>query len=155
MRSERLRTRRKEGRTGVSAILVLATFAFLFSCTPENISSGEEPLAIVSAKVSYSPDQVVILKPDASIASGQTNTFVLRNTGSMELEIVRVECSSPEVFTFNSTDIPGALMAGEKADFDLSFHPTSSGTYSARLVLVIAGTEKPIVFEIEGTVAEN
>ena len=73
-----------------------------------------------------------------AIGSLHSNTFVVKNTGSVTLKNIAVSLSGPGAFSMTKIGVT-SLKAGAQADFTVTFKPTATGSKTA--VLTIASND--------------
>lgn len=133
------------------AVFLFATTALAFvSCSSDTLPAESAFLSISLGETNFAPSRTFRFDSLEKDNATMFYKFTLSNITKESVEISRIECSSPDSFTFYSSSLPGTLPPHGSADFELGFHPLSVGPHEGTLLLYISGTEEPFVFQVAG-----
>ena len=145
----KIESRRVSWFAGAAALWVVAILAFT-GCAADPLPSDSSYLSISRGETDYTGSRSFrfdsIKKDSATIFY----TFTITNTTKEHIEITRIECSSPDSFTFYSSSLPGELPPEGSIDFELGFHPLSEGSHESTLLMYLSGSEEPFIFQVSG-----
>jgi hypothetical protein len=106
-------------------------------------------VAVVNAKSSYTISPTSISFANTTVGMRSDNKGVrITNTGGSAITVDSVSVS-PAVFQITQGVTPRMITAGRVYSYDVQFVPTSAGTFTGALILVIDGT--PVSVPLSGT----
>ena len=154
--------------SGISLPMTLSagqTFTFNVQFAPQSAGSASGTIAMVSSASGTAPSislsgtgtavgQASVSPTSLSfgsvaVGSSKNLTVTLSATGS-SVTINSASASTPE-FQVSGTSLPATIQAGKSASFTVTFTPQSSGSASATLSFVTAGSSTPLVASLSGT----
>ena len=142
-----------EGRFAASVKLTLTALivaAALTACPDTAPSAGTALLTVSQGSEIYDQTRVFNF---AAAKSGQdtiTRSFVVSNTGTASLSILKIEYSNPENFTFYSSSLPGSMELESESEFDFNFHPRYEGKHESDIAIYIEGYGEPVILHLAG-----
>ena len=132
-----------------TTLWVVAIVAFA-GCAADTLPSDSSYLNISRGETDYTGSRSFRFDPIKKDSATIFYTFTISNTTKEHIEITRIECSSPDNFTFYSSSLPGELPPEGSIDFELGFHPLSEGSHESTLSMYLSGSEEPFIFQVFG-----
>ncbi len=137
------------GAVCATLLSVIAIVAFA-GCAADTLPSDSSYLSIRRGETDYTGSRSFRFDPIKKDSATIFYTFTISNTTKEHLEITRIECSSPDSFTFYSSSLPGELPPEGSIDFELGFHPLSEGFHESILSMYLSGSDEPFIFRVSG-----
>jgi hypothetical protein len=131
----------------LAAVLLVAV---LTACPDTTLSTGSDLLTISQGSDIYDQAGTFSFTAAKSGEDTITRSFVVSNTGTASISILKIEYSNPENFTFYSSSLPGALEIENESEFDFNFHPRHEGRHESEISIYIDGYEEPVILHLVG-----
>jgi len=146
-----------------------ASSAFTVSFTPASASSLSgnltlvnntlnSPLVVALAGTGVSPVAQLAASPASlsfgSITTGTsgTHSVTLANTGNSSVSVSQISISAAG-FSATGFALPLTLAAGQSTSFNITFAPTTSGSFSGSVTVTSNCTNTPLVISLSGSCA--
>lgn len=133
-----------------SALTAILFAAVLTSCPNTTLSTGSDLLTISQGSDIYDQNKIFTFTAAKSGEDTITNSFVVANTGTTSINILKIEYSNPENFTFYSSSLPGALKLESESEFNFNFHPRHEGKHESNISIYIDGSDEPVILHLVG-----
>ncbi|AKI99598.1 hypothetical protein ATI61_109210 [Archangium gephyra] len=138
---------------------VLSVAAYPVACDTNSTATLPPPpvarpvLELFDGASKVAPGAPLELGTLAECTTGAPRTFVIKNTGTAPLKLLRIELSNPTDFLLGPLASPPVDLApGASMSFELRFSPKSAGRKSATVNLVSTDATTPLFpFTVAGT----
>ena len=132
------------------ALTAVMFIAILTGCLDTALATGSDLLTISQGSDIYDQNKIFTFNAAKSGEDTIISAFVVSNTGTARISILKIEYSNPENFTFYSSSLPGALEVESELEFDFNFHPKHEGKHESDVSIYIDGYEDPVILHLVG-----